>query len=56
MTIASRCLQRHGIRQLPELARDKPTLRFARKEPTRRFRTYPIGYFHIDEVRTAGCK
>src|SRR6202007_3066554 len=34
-----RCLQRHGINRLPEIAGDKP---------------HPIGYFHIDiaEVRT----
>lgn len=40
-----RCLQRHGISRLPD-TREKP----ARK----RFKTYPIGYFHIDiaEVRT----
>lgn len=41
-----RCLQRHGISRLPEIAGDKPA-----KQP---FRRYPIGYFHIDiaEVRT----
>jgi hypothetical protein len=41
-----RCLQRHGISRLPETDGDKP----ARK----RFKAYPIGYFHIDiaEVRT----
>jgi transposase InsO family protein len=41
-----RCLQRHGISRLPETEGDKP----ARK----RFKPYPIGYFHIDiaEVRT----
>ena len=40
-----RCLQRHGISRLPN-TREKP----ARK----RFKSYPIGYFHIDiaEVRT----
>ncbi|QMW23721.1 IS481 family transposase [Sandaracinobacteroides saxicola] len=42
-----RCLQRHGISQLPSVEGDKPN--------TRKFKTYPIGYFHIDiaEVRTA---
>ena len=42
-----RCLQRHGISRLPEVTGDK--------EPKRKFKTYPIGYFHIDiaEVRTA---
>ena len=42
-----RCLQRHGISRLPEVE-DSKVVR-------RRFRTYPIGYFHIDiaEVRTA---
>lgn len=41
-----RCFQRHGISRLPHL--DAPA-------PTRhKFKTYPIGYFHIDltEVRT----
>jgi transposase InsO family protein len=42
-----RCLQRHGISQLPSVEGDKPN--------TRKFKSYPIGYFHIDiaEVRTA---
>src|SRR5215210_4475479 len=41
-----RCLQRHSISRLPETEGDK-TVR-------RRFKAYPIGYFHIDiaEVRT----
>ena len=41
-----RCLQRHGISRLPEVAGDKPD--------RRKFKSYPIGYFHIDiaEVRT----
>lgn len=41
-----RCLQRHGISRLPEVAGDK-----AAKQP---FKRYPIGYFHVDiaEVRT----
>jgi transposase InsO family protein len=41
-----RCLRRHDISRLPELAGTKP----GRKK----FKTYPIGYFHIDiaEVRT----
>jgi len=41
-----RCLQRHGISRLPETAGDKPT--------KKRFKSYPIGYFHLDiaEVRT----
>ncbi len=45
-----RCLQRHGISRLPEVEGDKP----ARKK----FKPYPIGYFHIDiaEVRTAEGK
>jgi len=40
-----RCLQRHGISRLPE-TRDKPK--------KKKFKDYPIGYFHIDiaEVRT----
>lgn len=45
-----RCFVRHGISRLPDVAGDKP----ARKK----FRQYPIGYFHLDiaEVRTAEGK
>ncbi|MFA7585361.1 MAG: IS481 family transposase [Novosphingobium sp.] len=45
-----RCLQRHGISRLPEVTGDK--------EPKRKFKTCPIGYFHIDiaEVQTAEGK
>jgi transposase InsO family protein len=41
-----RCLQRHGISRLPEMAGDE--------REKRKFKRYPIGYFHIDiaEVRT----
>src|SRR6202795_2008283 len=41
-----RCLQRHGISRLPEVEGSKPT--------RKKFKTYPIGFFHIDiaEVRT----
>src|SRR5215218_4370392 len=41
-----RCLQRHGIGRLPEIDGEKPT--------RKTFRSYPIGFFHIDiaEVRT----
>ena len=41
-----RCLQRNGISRLPEVDGDKP------RRST--FKTYPIGFFHIDiaEVRT----
>jgi hypothetical protein len=41
-----RCLQRHGISRLPEVTGDKPG--------KKKFKAYPIGYFHIDiaEVRT----
>ena len=44
------CLQRHGISRLPEVEGNKPV--------RKRFKTYPIGYFHIDiaEVRTAEGK
>ena len=35
-----RCLQRHGISRLPDVTGDK--------EPKKKFKTYPIGYFHID--------
>src|SRR5512147_312384 len=41
-----RCLQRHGISRLPDVEGDKLD--------RRKFKRYPIGYFHIDiaEVRT----
>jgi transposase InsO family protein len=41
-----RCLQRHGISRLPDMAGEKPG--------KKKFKAYPIGYFHIDiaEVRT----
>ena len=41
-----RCLQRHGISRLPELKSAAPG--------KRKFKTYPLGYFHIDiaEVQT----
>jgi hypothetical protein len=42
-----RCFQRHGISRLPELDGARPA-------PKKKFKKYPIGYFHIDltEVRT----
>ncbi len=45
-----RCLQRHGISRLPDVTDDKP--------PKKKFKRYPIGYFHIDiaEVHTAEGK
>ena len=41
-----RCLQRHGISQLPDVEGNKPA--------KKKFKVYPIGFFHIDiaEVRT----
>jgi transposase InsO family protein len=41
-----RCLQRHGISRLQDVEGDKPQ--------KKKFKTYPIGYFHIDiaEVQT----
>lgn len=41
-----RCLQRHGISRLPECEGDKPL--------KKKFKSYPIGFFHIDiaQVRT----
>jgi transposase-like protein len=41
-----RCLQRHGISRLPETTGELPQ--------KKRFKSYPIGYFHIDiaEVQT----
>jgi transposase len=35
-----RCLQRHGISRLPEAEGAKPS--------KKKFKTYPIGFFHID--------
>jgi transposase InsO family protein len=45
-----RCLQRHGISRLPNVE--------AEVSAKRKFKAYPIGYFHIDiaEVRTAEGK
>lgn len=45
-----RCLQRHGISRLPDVEGHKPD--------KRKFKRYPLGYFHIDiaEVRTAEGK
>ena len=45
-----RCLQRHGISRLPDVEGDKA--------PKRKFKSYPIGFFHIDiaEVQTAEGK
>jgi transposase InsO family protein len=45
-----RCLQRHGIAQLPKVEGDKPG--------KKRFKSYPIGYVHIDiaAVQTAEGK
>src|SRR6188472_963410 len=41
-----RCLQRHGVGRLPDVEGNKPA--------KKKFKAYPIGYFHIDiaEVRT----
>ena len=38
-----RCLQRHGVSRLPQVEGDK--------EPRRKFKTYPIGFFHVDIVK-----
>ena len=45
-----RCLQRHGISRLPDVEGDKPD--------RKTFKTYPIGFFHIDiaEVQTGEGK
>ena len=45
-----RCLQRHGISRLPDVTGDKPA--------KKKFKSYPIGYFHIDiaEVQTTEGK
>ncbi|MFW2067867.1 IS481 family transposase [Acinetobacter johnsonii] len=45
-----RCLQRHRISRLPEVQGDRPV--------RKRFKSYPIGYFHIDiaEMQTAQGK
>jgi len=45
-----RCLQRHSISRLPEVEGEKPA--------KKKFKSYPIGYFHIDiaEVQTAEGK
>ena len=43
-----RLFQRHGISRLPDMKGEA--------EPKKKFKSYPIGYFHIDiaEVRTEG--
>ena len=45
-----RCLQRHGISRLPDVDGDKPS--------KKKFKRYPIGYFHIDiaQVQTTEGK
>src|SRR5512134_3666119 len=45
-----RCLSRHGISRLPEAVGEKPN--------RKKFKTYPIGYVHIDiaEIQTAEGK
>src|SRR5215210_7763717 len=45
-----RCLKRHGTSRLPEVEGDK--------QPKRKFKSYPIGFCHIDiaEVQTAEGK
>ena len=45
-----RCLQRNGISRLPDIEGDKPS--------KKKFKSYPIGYFHIDiaEVRSGEGK
>src|SRR6202007_1823372 len=45
-----RCLKRHGISRLPQIEGSRPS--------KKRFKAYPIGYFHIDiaEVQTAEGK
>jgi hypothetical protein len=45
-----RCLQRHDISRLPDVTGDMA--------PKKKFKSYPIGYFHIDiaEVQTAQGK
>jgi hypothetical protein len=45
-----RCLQRHGISRLPEVEGEASS--------KCKFRTYPIGFFHVDiaEVQTAQGK
>jgi hypothetical protein len=39
-----RCLQRHGISRLPGVEGSKPSRKW--------FKAYPIGYFHIDTLRS----
>ena len=42
-----RCLQRHDISRFPDVGGDKPA--------NGKFKTHPLGYFHVDiaEVQTA---
>ena len=43
-----RCLQKHGISRLPDMREENA------QKPKKKFKLYPIGFFHIDiaEVRT----
>ena len=43
-----RCLKRHGIQRLPK----SPLIQ--RKIPSKKFKEYPIGYFHVDTCLVAG--
>ena len=45
-----RCLKRHGISRLPQVEGEA--------SPKRKFKTYPIGFFHVDiaQVQTAQGK
>lgn len=50
-SVLHRCLQRHGISRLPNLDANK-------NKSKKKFKTYPIGYLHMDiaEVRTEDGK
>jgi hypothetical protein len=43
-----RCLRRHGISRLPQVEGEA--------SPKRKFKAYPIGYFHIDIAEDATVK
>jgi len=43
-----RCLRRHGISRLPDVEGNKPS--------RKKFKQYPIGYFHIDIAELKNCR
>ena len=49
-----RCLQRHGISRLPDIAGDKALLSEVEEPKRQHFKRYPTGFFHIDIAEVQG--